>query len=158
MNLLGMGVGANKCWIEAGDTSKTPPGYFWCSWFEGPQYSVTYQWDGFWKPTSCWQGVHDGTNLSQFTSWVKTDTYPSLSIFYDELAPVKLINVEFIGDRVIEVHLRASPDPDYDTLVPVWQGTEILLDDYLNLGYTYINSYDDADTFLSVPRLGFLVR
>jgi hypothetical protein len=38
MNISGMGAGAKKEYIEAGDLSKVPPGYFWCEWFEGIQY------------------------------------------------------------------------------------------------------------------------
>lgn len=158
MNLSGMGVGASKCWIESGNTSLVPPGYFWCSWFDGPQYSITYVWEGYWKPSSCWQGTKDSSNLSYFTRWVKTDVYAPLSVIYDELSTLGRINVEFIGNNIIETHLRTSPDPDYNELIPVWQGNEIIVDTYLSLGYTYITSYDDADTFLPVARLGFLVK
>ena len=35
---------------------------------------------------------------------------------------------------------------------------EYLIDKYTGMGYTYINSYDDADGFLDTPRLGFMVK
>ena len=161
MNLSGMGVGAKKIWIDAGDYSKVPPGYFWCEWFEGDQYSVTYQWHDYmigWKPISCWKGIKGDDNLSKFTKWVKTDFYPNIGIMFHELADIEKINVEYIDNKIIEVHLRTSPDPDYNELIPVWKGDEEVVDKYTKLGYDYIISYDDAEGFLDLPRVGFLVK
>jgi hypothetical protein len=158
INLSGMGVGARKIWIDKGDYSKVEPGYFWCEWFKGNQYSVTYEWDCGWKPLSCWQGFKDEDNLSQFTKWLKTDFYPELNKFYDELSVVKRINIEFIENKPIEVHLRVSPDPNYNELIPVWENQEKMIDKYTKMGYSYIISYDNAEGFLNCPRLGFLVK
>lgn len=161
MNLSGMGVGAKKMYIDAGDHSKVPPGYFWCEWFEGNQYSVTYQWQNYtngWKPVSCWQGIKEESNLSKFTKWVKTDFYPTIDILFHELSDIDMINIEYIEDKIIEVHLRTSPDPDYTELIPVWQGDHEVVDKYTKMGYDYIISYDDAEGFLDLPRVGFLVK
>lgn len=161
MNLSGMGVGAKKIWIDAGDYSKVPPGYFWCEWFEGNQYSVTYQWKDYtsgWHAISCWQGIKEDDNLSKFTKWLKTDFYPPIGIMFHELADIEKINIEYIGDKIIEVHLRTSPDPDYNELIPVWKGDEEVVDKYTKIGYDYIISYDDAEGFLDLPRVGFLVK
>jgi hypothetical protein len=38
------------------------------------------------------------------------------------------INVEYIGDRVIEIHLRYNDDfrnHDADEIIPVWQGQNL---------------------------------
>ena len=52
-NLSGMGVGAKIVKIDAGDFTKVPPGYFWCEFMPGIQYSATYQWlEGSWVPKS----------------------------------------------------------------------------------------------------------
>jgi hypothetical protein len=158
MNLSGMGVGASKIWIEKGDYTKVMPGYFWCEYFEGNQYSVTYEWRGYWYPVSCWKGIKKDTNLSKFEKWIKTDFYPILKDDYNVLHPVGRINIEFIENKPIEVHLRSSPDPDYNELIPVWKGDEELIDRYIKIGYNYIINYDDAEGFLKVPRIGFLVR
>lgn len=161
INLSGMGIGAKKTWIDAGDLTKVPPGYFWCEWFEGDQYSVTYQWYDYnigWKPISCWQGLKEDENLSKFSKWVKTEFYPNIGIFFHELADVEQINVEYIEDKIIEVHLRTSPDPDYNELIPVWAGDEEVVDKYTKLGYSYIISFDNAEGFLDTPRVGFLVK
>jgi hypothetical protein len=161
MNLSGMGVGAKKVWIDAGDHSKVPPGYFWCEWFYGNQYSVTYEWQDYyngWKSISCWQGVKEDDNLSKFIKWIRTDFYPNIGIMFHELADLDKINIEYIEDKIIEVHLRTSPDPDYNELIPVWKGDEEVVDKYIKMGYSYITNYDDAEGFLDLPRVGFLVK
>jgi len=161
MNLSGMGVGAKKVWIEAGDHKQVPLGYFWCEWFDGNQYSVTYEWQDYtngWNPISCWEGIKNEDNLSKFTKWIKTDFYPDIGIFFHELADVNRINVEFIENKPIEVHLRTSPDPDYDIIIPVWQESKYLIDKHKEMGYTYISSYDNADGFLEIPRIGFMTK
>jgi hypothetical protein len=156
-----MGVGAKKIWIDTDDCTKVPPGYFWCEWFYGNQYSVTYQWKdypGGWEPISCWQGIKEDENLSKFTKWIRTDFYPNIGIMFHELADLDKINIEYIDDKIIEVHLRTSPDPDYNELIPVWKGDEEVVDKYTKLGYSYIINYDGAAGFLDLPRIGFLVK
>jgi hypothetical protein len=124
VNLSGMGIGAEKKYIEAGDYSQCPPGYFWCQWFEGIQYSVTFTCDSSqWKQVSCWRAERNTDQLFRFKSWHRQENISfSLPSLFDELKDVSTINVEYIGDRIIEVHLRSSPDPDADELIPVWEG------------------------------------
>lgn len=158
INLSGMGVGAKKTWIEACDLSKVKPGYFWCEWFDGKQYSVTYEWLDTWVAVSSWEGQKEEINLSKFSKWIKSNHKPDLSNFLNSLHDVKQINVEFIEDKIIEIHLRTSPDPDYDEIIPIWEGQESLIDKYQKIGYNYITSPDNADGFLKIPRLGFAVK
>lgn len=159
MNLSGMGAGATKKWIEADDVTQVPLGYFWCEWFDGNQYSVTYEWvDWWWNPISSWAGSKNEDDLSKFYEWRRSSFLPEIDILFHEISSVRSINVEFIGDKPIEVHLRTSPDPDYDMLIPIWKNEEYLIDKYTNMGYTYVSSYDNADGFLETPRLGFMVK
>ena len=160
MNLSGMSVGARKQYIEKDDCTKVEPGYFWCEWFSGPQYSVTYERrDSVWKQQSCWMGTKNENNLSMFTRWSRME-YLSFELpkLFDELLDVSAINVEFIGTRPIEAHLRVSPDPDYDEFIPVWQGQEKTIDKYREMGYSFIKSPDNANGFLKTPRVGFMVK
>ena len=158
-NLSGMGVGSKVIKIEAGDVTKVPPGYFWCEFIAGIQYSATYEFvDGRWKSISCWQGTNDINNLSRFVSWIRSTYKPKVSSQFNELHDVGRINIEFIGDKPIEVHLRESPDPNYDELIPVWADNSVNKEAYLSRGYRYIESYDDANGFLEIPRIGFLVK
>jgi len=158
-NLSGMGAGSKVIKIEAGDATKVPPGYFWCEFIAGIQYSATYEFvDGRWKSISCWQGTNDINNLSRFVSWIRSTYKPKVPSQFNELHDVGRINIEFIGDKPIEVHLRESPDPNYDELIPVWADNSVNKEAYLSRGYRYIESYDNANGFLEIPRIGFLVK
>ena len=154
MNLSGMGIGARKQWIEEGDIRSVEPGYFWSEWLEGTHLSVTYEWskrwEGEWRATSVWEGFNSAENLSRFSKWEKKPLSAAPRMFkLRELSDVGLINVEFIGGKVIEVHMRPSPDPDGAyRIVPVWS------DDVID---GYEPDFDDADGHLVVPRLGFIV-
>ena len=161
MNISGMGIGAEKKYIEAEDVTKVPPGYFWCEWFEGNQYSVSFEWNGNWKQVSCFIADRNVENLSQFKKWTRYDhkIFKMNSIF-EEIGNSKVnkINLEFIDDKPFEIHLRETPDPNYDEFIPIWAGEEKLVDNYVKMGYNYIIDYDDADGFLTTPRLGFVVK
>lgn len=157
-NLSGMGVGAFKAFIRGGDTRVVPPGSFWCEWFTGPHVSVSYEWkDGCWVACRSWRGHVIKDDLSKFLAWKKCDVFPALPSFFDALADVGLINVEFIDGHPIEVHLRESPDPlDCWKIVPVWadNASKLLSGGF---GGRFVPSFDDADGFLANPRLGFFV-
>lgn len=153
-NLSGMGVGARKQVIEAGDFSAVEPGYFWNEWFDGPQTSVAFRWTGSeWEPLSAWVGERGNDELFRFSRWVRSSHHGwVLPSFFDELSDVGEINVEFIGDKPIEVHLRESPDPDLGSeIIPIWDGDDI------PDGSRYIEAADDADGFLPIKRLGFII-
>ena len=58
-NLAGMGIGAEVKFLEKGDRSSVPPGYFWCEYFKGTHYSASYIWNkASWKNIHCWIGDH----------------------------------------------------------------------------------------------------
>lgn len=161
-NLSGMGAGASVKHLTPDNYSIVPPGYFWCELFEGRQFSVTYEFEHDTKPkwnvVNSWEGFKSKGNLSKFQKWVRSDIAPSLPHFFVELSRAGRINVEFIEDKIIEVHLRESPDPNYDEIIPIWSGEENVLDKYVKMGYSYIKSFDDADGFLQTPRIGFAVK
>jgi hypothetical protein len=159
MNLSGMSLNASKTFIESGDLSKVQPGYFWCEFFEGKQHSVSYQYsNSSWLPFSSYEGFRDEENLYKFKKWIKTDWYIELPNFIDELKDVSIINVEFIDNKIIELHLRDTPDPLYNELIPIWESNKNMIDKYVKIGYNYIDNYDDADGFLKNPRLGFMIK
>lgn len=160
MNISGMSIGARKQYIEQGDYTIVEPGYFWCEWFDGPQYSVTYSRENDqWKQISCWEGEKQDNALYRFTKWTRRDhlMFEPLSILR-QLSDVPKINVEFINSNPIEVHLRESPDPDYDEFIPIWEGEEDLVDKYQKMGYSYIHNADDGNGFLDTARIGFVVK
>ena len=162
-NLRGMGVGTTLEYLDPLTYDKVPPGYFWCEQFEGRQYSATYRFvhntQPHWQPISCWEGVLPNDSFSYFKTWMRSNHFPEVPKIFNELSDVQTINVEFIGDKPIEVHLRTTPDPDYDVLIPIWSDTPSLVREQLaDSGYTWIESYDNADGYLAKARLGFFVR
>lgn len=161
-NLSGMGVGARKQWIQAGDTSSVEPGYFWCEWFDGTQRSITYKrFDDTLEQTSCFIGHRDCENLYRFKKWERCDFDYSIpdSLFLELMkSDFQVLNVEIIDDKIIELHFRDSPDPVTDEFIPIWYGEEYLVDRYTKIGYKWIESMDDANGYLPVHRLGFMVK
>lgn len=158
-NLSGMGLGARVEFIKAGDLSKVPAGYFWCEYIEGDQYSVTYVYkNGSWNPISSFKGVNSEENLTKFTIWKRSKFFPVFPKQFTNLEDVGLLNVEFKGNNPIEIHLRGSPDPDFDVFVPIWKGEEYKIEEIKQENYLFVESFENADGFLEVPRIGFMVK
>ena len=165
MNISGMGVGARVQHMEKDEYNTVEAGYFWCEYFEGVHYTANYRFVSglrpFWEPKNCWRGYNDEKELFRFHRWERVDIIdaPRVPREFNELSDVHCINVEFKGDKPIEVHLRVSQDPDYDIMIPVWKSWPFGVRQHKEFeGYTYIESYDDADGQLEDPRLGFLVK
>ena len=169
-NLSGMGVGAYVKELKAGDSRSVPAGYFWCEYLTGKHYSANYHWvydrdmiNGKWKQpwkgSSCWEGVNMPINLTKFVEWKRSDYIPRVPDEMVSLRDVPVINVEFKGDQVIEVHLRESPDPDYDHIIPVWASDLGVKKQHMEThGFQFIAAHDDGDGQLEDPRIGFLVK
>lgn len=163
MNLAGMGIGAEVKEIKAGDKNQVPAGYFWCEYLTGKHYSGTYEFvhdvKPYWKPISCWEGVNMPINLTKFVEWKRSDYIPEVPRELNVLCEVPKINVEFKGNSPIEVHLRDSPNPKYDHLVPTWKLDDPNKHQHLELhGYTWIEAYSDGNGELENPRTGFWVK
>jgi hypothetical protein len=168
-NLAGMGLGARVQHIDSKDRSATPPGYFWCQYFSGDHYSVSYRWDDSWKPIHAWIGYNDKGNLTKFTSWIRaTECIPTVPERLNCLSDVGVINIEFKGDKPIEIHLRASGNPDgstyssYNEYIPVWKSDDCnLVAEHIERGYIFLNDsadMSDVEPYISEHRIGFLVR
>jgi hypothetical protein len=71
-----------------------------------------------------------------------------LPAIFDEIT-AEHINIEIIGSRIIEVHLRHNTDPVmWDEFVPVWNLAQLCPAGYVRI----------EDTQSHVDRLGFFVR
>jgi len=169
-NLAGMGAGATVKQLPKGDFSSVPPGYFWCEYLTGKHYSANYVWkydrdmiNGKWlqpwKGSSCWEGTNMPVNLTKFVEWKRSDYIPEVPDELVTLRDVNEINVEFKGNQVIEVHLRPSSDPDYDHIIPVWASDFGKKREQMEInGYDFIESYDNANSYIDDARIGFLVK
>ena len=131
VNALGLGLGAEKVWLEK-ETIHLPYGYFWCEWFEGRHLSIDYKNK---KQVLCVEGHKQKDTFTKWDKWIKTnDELPFPNILKD-LTDIELINCEYIGDKLIEVHLRHNEDfnDNITEFIPVWKGQDTTPPE----GYTY---------------------
>lgn len=122
-NTFGMGVGAEVKYLKH-ETDHLGPGKFWCKQFHGPHYSVDYHGDG--KQKFCVQGFRDKKDpLYKWREWKLIDKkIPCPPIVDTLVGKYDTINCEFIGDKLIEIHLRGNPDfaNGEKRLIVVWKG------------------------------------
>lgn len=178
-NLYGMGIGAKKFWYERDlDYNKiinngiVPPGHFWCEWIQGNHLSIDYNQDidGFWHVRSVWQGHHaSDKNLTRFDHWARLeeskapawDKLPiDASFLYDRDVPT--FNIEMIGNKIIEIHLRLGNDPfdEYPvgtTIIPVWNDEEAPEGEWKANLHEDLELYS-ASGYLSDVRRGYIVK
>lgn len=137
VNALGLGLGAEKVWLEK-DTTHLPYGYFWCEWFEGRHLSIDYKNK---KQVLCVEGYKQKDTFTKWDKWIKTNDEISFPHILKDLTDIELINCEYIGDKLIEVHLRHNEDfsDNITEFIPVWKGQ----DTTPPAGYTY-RDYPDV--------------
>jgi len=119
INLKMMSIGAS---IQYLNSDSIPDGYFWCEIFTGRHLSFDYNWG---KQTLAVEGFRDDPNrLDRFSRWTKTEDIFVLPEILQQVADrYPWLNVEVIGDRVIEVHFRYNDDfnnHSAKTIIPVW--------------------------------------
>lgn len=149
-NLYGMGAGASIRYIETGD--EVPPGYFWCELFKGEHFTIDYKWQfGKWAPVRTLRGY--STGLAHFTKWrVETTNFVLPSIF-NNLRDVDTINVEIVNNKIVEVHLRPNPDPDFKELIVSWADNPVPRP---GMEWKWIDAPECA--YIDCKRIGFWVR
>lgn len=121
VNYRMMSRGAKMEWLYP-DDDEIPDGYFWCEVFEGRHLSFDYRYG---KQVLGVEGFRDTNDLNRFSRWTKiTDTF-TLPPWLQEIADEnEWLNVEVIGDKIIEVHFRFNDDfhfHDATTIIPVWK-------------------------------------
>jgi len=126
VNFSGMGNGAELKFMYR-NTNELEDGAFWCKLFKGKHLSIDYQNK---KQVLCVEGFkNDDRNLKRWAKWTKTDDeieYPE--ILNDLKGNYEWVNVESIGGKVIEVHLRPNPNfqnHNSNYVYPVWKGDKI---------------------------------
>jgi hypothetical protein len=172
-NLQGMGIYARICELEKGQTIQDHPSMFWCEYFEGPHYSIDYIWHsdmmvgGWWEPVFATQGFNCDNNLIEFTHWNKINP-PKIELprFLKDLQDCEVLNIEFIGNKIIEIHQRlGNLAGDWynldraETIVPIWENTPKSKCQRLeNDGYKYVAR--DCATYgnYTNKRLGFYYK
>ena len=152
VNAMGMGLGAQRFFIEK-ETMHLPLGYFWCEWFDGDHYSVDYLPEYGTKILTVKGTKESKEELVKWDKWEKVNHKKEHKI-PNLLFPIILnyyrINLEYIGNKLIEVHFRENEDfkNSISEFIPVWEGQETTPPD----GYKFIN-YEDVG-----GRIGAFVK
>ena len=126
-NIRMMGRGARKMYLRPGDEDLVPDGYFWSEFLLGDHVSVDYRYG---QQMIAVQGFRDDPDrLDRFARWERIDReylFPYMLQGLHNISP--WINVEMIGNHIIEVHLRPNDDfqnHDADVIYPVWRDAPI---------------------------------
>ena len=139
INLLGMGRFSRIEWID-NETEHLHPAEFWCEIFEGEHLSVDFHYK---KTELVVIGEKDEEDpLYKWKKWTKIDKNVQFPTILNSLVgDYEWINCEFIGDHLIEVHVRQNPNFRYGNTVaiPVWGDEEV--EEYKNLRYIHDESY-----------------
>jgi len=122
VNMMGLGLGTQKIWIEQ-ETMHLPVGHFWCEWFEGRHLSIDYNYG---NQILCVEGFKSNNTFTKWDKWVKTDDEISLPFELRTFSHREYMNVEYIDGKVIEVHLRHNEDfeGNISEFIPVWFGQD----------------------------------
>lgn len=140
-NFEGMGQGAYIDYLKD-ETTHIPHGYFWSQIFTGEHLSVDYR--GF-QPILSVVGTRDEElPLQRFTKWEKVEySLPLPQMLVRMCLRYKYINCEFVGGKLIEVHLRGNPDFAYGNtkMIPVWPGQSTKPPE----GFAFIKDTDEED-------------
>lgn len=123
VNFRMMSAGARISLLEDDrDKDLVPPGYFWCETFKGRHLSFDYQ---FGKQVLAVEGFRNSYRLDRFSEWRKVnDTYKLPDLLKPLTEKYEWLNIEVIGDKIIEVHLRYNDDfvgHTSSTIIPVWK-------------------------------------
>lgn len=149
VNLMGMGKGSSIEYISC-ETIYYPAGYFWQERFDGRHLSMDYV-NG--ELEYCVEGFKAGNTTSKFHRWVLVDPPSSFElppIVQDIVDRYPTVNVETIGNNIIEVHLRGNPDFADGCLecIPIWEGEWFAAPPE---GFVFVEARDDK-------RIGFYKR
>lgn len=146
-NIRGMGIDTQRVYLEE-DTEHLPSGHFWCEEFTGRHFSIDY-YKG--HQQLCVEGFRDDIHTYyKWARWERCDFHIQLPFIIKPLANYyPIINCEYIGYNLIEVHLRHNPDfvDGVDVMIPVWEGDSIEPPP----GMIFVDSPD-------YKRLGFFIR
>ena len=124
VNFMMMGHGAKvEKILQYRNGFDTPPGYFWCERFYGRHLSFDFHHG---KQVLAVEGFREDPNrLDRFSKWQKCEDVLTLPDFLVTITKkYEWLNVECIGDKIIEVHLRYNDDFEghsAKTIIPIWK-------------------------------------
>ena len=125
-NIRMMARGAGKRYLLK-DSDDVPDGFFWSEILSGRHISVDYHWG---EQELTVEGFRDDPDrLDRFSRWCRVKDHMPLPTWLRDLGQqAQWLNAEYIGDKVIEIHLRYNDDfanHSADEIIPVWQGESV---------------------------------
>ena len=125
-NIRMMARGASKRYLLK-DSDDVPDGFFWSEVLSGRHISVDYHWG---QQELTVEGFRDDPDrLDRFSLWRKVSDQMPLPQWLRDLGfQAQWLNAEYIGDKIIELHLRWNDDfanHTADEIIPVWQGESV---------------------------------
>ncbi len=161
INLYGMGMGARYVYLEKGSFIQDDT-MMWCEVFDGDHVSVDYKLNkevGMYVQNTTvkgYRGLKGRDKYStQFYKWERINKHFVLPTFVEEL-DVDVFNIEFIGDKIIEIHLRSNPDflhHGFRALhVITDKTTRSEIEIYKSMGYFWVADRVECEDY---TRLGF---
>lgn len=148
INLEGQGKGTEKLWIE-NDTWHLNFGCFWQELFTGRHLSIDYH-KG--SQIRCTEGFREQDSFVHFTRWITVNEQPKLPTVVKHITTqYDDVNIEMIGGKTIELHLRKNKDFDDGAveIIPVWEDRK----NSQPKNFYYVEDTDDER-----PRLGLYKR
>lgn len=123
VNYRMMSRGAQFLFLTPDNHSAVPDGYFWCESFSGRHLSFDYHYG---HQTLAVEGFRsDHQQLDRFCSWQKVaDSYQLPPVLQSIAHRYQWLNIEVVGDNIIEAHLRFNDDfanHDASKIMPVWR-------------------------------------
>lgn len=116
-----MGRGSSIMQIESGQDI-IPDGYFWCEVFTGRHLTFDYHHS---IQHLAVEGFKDSDRTDRFVSWKKvSDQFELPSILKPIAEKYEWLNIEVIGSKIVEVHLRYNDDfvgHDAEEIFPIWK-------------------------------------
>lgn len=120
-NYRGMGRGSVIIHIDA-NADIIPDGYFWCEVFTGRHLSFDYNYG---VQTLAVEGFKENSRTDRFSSWKKViDKFVLPNTLQTIAIKSESMNIEVIGDKIIEVHLRSNPNFEMhnaDEIIVIWK-------------------------------------
>lgn len=164
-NLNGMGAGAFAPRLTPINCD-IPPGYFWSEFFTGDHLSVDFKWSctGALIPILACKGTNNSNTLYRFSKWervfIRTD-HLEIPEWIQEFRDVDTLNIEFIGGKIIEIHLRGSSDfpKNAKEIIPIWKDTPATYaKELVNNGYRFVKNSDNSSGYIPNNRIGFMYK
>lgn len=122
-NIRMMSRGASKQWLTPNDTDKISDGFFWSECFQGRHTSVDFHYG---IQTLAVEGFRDDLDrLDRFSRWERIEeSYKFPPVLGELWRLTPWVNVEYVNNKIIEVHLRWNDDfsnHNSDVIYPVWK-------------------------------------